>query len=166
MKRFIVTFTVVLLGLFTLELTAPVKAHLIDPWTGLLARITVWIIKIFDSQAMATGNVIQDLASGFGVAIEAGCNGVEAVIILLAAILAFPAPMPYRLKGILLGMAAIMLLNVARIITLFYLGKWDMAIFEWAHLYVWPVLIILDALVVFMLWTHFAPRSATGKVSS
>ena len=38
------------------------------------------------------GKVIRSTANGFAVSIEAGCNGVEATIVLIAAIFAFPAP--------------------------------------------------------------------------
>lgn len=52
---------------------------------------------------MAQGKVIWDPTSGFAVSIEAGCNGVEAGIILISAMLAYPASWSARLIGILLG---------------------------------------------------------------
>ena len=42
-------------------------------------------------------------ANGFAVSIEAGCNGVEATIVLVAAILAFPAPWKRKLVGLAIG---------------------------------------------------------------
>jgi len=41
--------------------------------------------------------------NGFAVTILAGCNGVEAMIVLLAAMLAYPAPWKRRLIGLLVG---------------------------------------------------------------
>ncbi len=41
-----------------------------------------------------------------------------------------------------------------RIVSLFYLGQWNQQWFEWAHLYVWQALIMLDALIVWLLWTR------------
>jgi exosortase/archaeosortase family protein len=52
---------------------------------------------------------------------------------------------------------AIQVLNLARIVSLFYLGQWDMKWFEWAHLYLWQALIMLDALIVWMLWIRALP---------
>ena len=86
--------------------------------------------------------------------IESGCNGVEATIVLVAAILAFPAPWKNRLVGLAVGIAAVQGLNVIRVISLFYLGQWDIDVFEWAHLYVWQALIMLDVLIVWLIWVR------------
>ena len=81
------------------------------------------------------------------------------MIILVAAILAFPAPWRYRLWGMALGILTIQILNLVRIISLIFLGMWNHAAFEWAHLYVWQALIILDALLVWLIWLRSLPRS-------
>ena len=57
--------------------------------------------------------------------------------------------------AIILGFIAIQLLNILRIISLFYLGQWNYEIFEWTHLYLWPVLIMLDVLLVFALYLRW-----------
>jgi len=93
--------------------------------------------------------------TGFAVSIEAGCNGVEAGIILVAAILAFPSRWREKLIGIVVGLATIQALNLLRIISLFYIGQWNRTFFEWAHLYVWQTLIMLDVLIVFLLWLRW-----------
>ena len=51
----------------------------------------VALVTWFDSNAAAMGKVLWNPATGFGVSIELGCNGVEACIILFAAVVAFPA---------------------------------------------------------------------------
>ena len=106
-----------------------------------------------------SGKVIWSTESGFGVSIEAACNGVEAMIILFAALMAFPATWKQRLVGLLVGTIAIQALNLVRIISLFYLGQWDKDWFEFFHLYLWQMLIILDALFVWLLWLRWIARS-------
>jgi exosortase H (IPTLxxWG-CTERM-specific) len=159
--RFLVWFLVLLTALFTLEMLAPVQRTLILPWTALLADLCGWLMQLFDDQIAVTGKVIRSTTSGFGVSIEPGCNGVEAMIVLLAAIAAFPAPWRYKLQGLLAGFLAIQALNLARIISLYYLGLWHPVLFEWAHLYIWQALIMLDALIVFLVWVRFIPGPAT-----
>ncbi len=155
MKRFTTLFTLALLGLFTLEMLAPVQAAVIQPFTGWLADISAVLIKPFDTDVRATGRIISHTQSGFAVSIEAGCNGVEAAIVLIAAVLAYPAPIARKLTAIAFGFCAIQAMNIARIISLFYLGQWNKDLFLWTHLYLWPVLIMLDVLVVFMLYLHY-----------
>ena len=105
------------------------------------------------------GKILKSADNGFAVSIEAGCNGVEATIVLVAAILSFPAPWKNKVIGLLAGILAVQGLNVVRIISLFYLGQWDYTVFEWAHLYVWQALIMLDVLIVWLLWVRTLPKS-------
>ncbi len=166
MLRFSILFVVLLLALFTIEVLQPVQDHVILPFTAVLANISVFIIELFDSGVESYGKVIRDLESGFAVSIEPGCNGVEALIILFAAIFAFPASLKHKLIGFAIGFVAIQSLNLVRIISLFYLGQWNMTWFNWFHLYLWQALIILDALVVWLIWLRMLPpRSGPGDGS-
>jgi exosortase H (IPTLxxWG-CTERM-specific) len=158
MKRFAALFVVLLLALFALELTPPGQL-VVRPWTGFVADSSAAAIRAFDGDAMSQGNVLFSRKNGFAVAIEAGCNGVEAFLVLAAAILAFPAPWKHKLAGLAIGALAIQALNVVRVITLYYLGQWNAQAFEWAHLYAWQALIMLDALIVWLLWIRALPRS-------
>jgi exosortase H (IPTLxxWG-CTERM-specific) len=111
---------------------------------------------------VSQGKVLQSASNGFAVSIEAGCNGVEATIVLVAAILAFPAPWKRKLVGLAIGVVAVQGLNIVRVISLFYLGQWNFNVFEWAHLYVWQALIMLDVLIVWLLWVRTLPRVPLG----
>jgi exosortase H (IPTLxxWG-CTERM-specific) len=159
MLRFFIIFSVLLIGLFTIEILQPAEKYVIIPFTSLVADISVWMVQVFDENVIATGNVIRDKVSGFGVRIERGCNGLEAVIILFSAIFAFPAPLKNKLIGFVAGFFAIQILNLVRIISLYYLGQWNYAAFEWFHLYLWQALIILDAMVVWLIWLRTLPGS-------
>lgn len=158
LKRFIGVFLVVLIGLFTLEMLVPVQQHVIIPFTESLARISAMLITPFDDTVIAYGKVLRFVDTGFAVSIEAGCNGVEATIVLIAAVLAFPAPWKSRALAIVLGFLAVQGLNIVRIISLFYLGDWNMDAFKWIHLYLWPALIMLDVLIVFIVYLRYLAR--------
>jgi len=155
--RFAILFFVYLVGLFALEILNPVQQHVILPFTAGVAHVSVWLIHLFDGSVVASGNQIINAASGGGIEIVAGCNGVEAVIILVACVLAFPAPWRSRLIGLVLGFLAIQSLNTVRIISLFYLHEWNKVWFDWFHHYLWQALIILDALVFFLLYLRYLP---------
>jgi exosortase H (IPTLxxWG-CTERM-specific) len=153
--RFVSIFLLSLLSLFTLELLEPVQRIFIVPFTGLLAEASATLISPFDDAVMFSGKILRDARTGFAVSIESGCNGVEASIVLFAAVLAFPAPWRYRLGAVLFGVLTIQLLNLGRIISLYYLGQWNLDVFSWVHLYLWPALIMLDVLVVFMVYLSY-----------
>ena len=157
MLRFFLLFVVMLAVLFGLELTPWVQDWLVVPWTNALASISTWIVTLFDGNVTATGKIMRSTTNGFAVSIEAGCNGVEATLVLLAAMLAYPAPWKYKVVGLVVGILAVQLLNILRVISLFYLGQWNYDVFEWAHLYVWQALIMLDVLVVWLIWVRRVP---------
>ena len=158
MIRFFILFLVLLAVLFGLELTPPVQQWFVEPWTNTLARISAGLVTLFDPDVISTGKVLRSTTSTFAVSIEAGCNGVEATLVLLAAMLAFPASWSRKALGLIAGIAAVQGLNMVRVISLFYLGQWNREVFEWAHLYVWQALIMLDVLIVWLLWVRTLPR--------
>lgn len=162
MLRFFVLFIVLQAALFGLELTPLAQAWFVEPWTIALAHISTNLVTLFDHDVVATGRIIRSTANGFAVSIEAGCNGVEATIVLVAAMLAYPAPWTRKLGGILAGTIAVQGLNIVRVISLFYLGQWNRSWFEWAHLYVWQALIMLDVLIVWLVWVRTLPRDVHG----
>ena len=165
MKRFLIAFPLLVVLLFSLELLPWGQIWLVQPWTAFIADVSAGAIRLFDDRVLAQGKIIWDQTSGFAVAIEAGCNGIEAAIILMAAMLAFPvATRQQRFIGIALGLMTVQTLNILRIISLFYLGQWNRTVFEWAHLYVWQALIMLDVLLVFLFWLRWVSRQAhTGS---
>ena len=155
MAKFLLIFCSVLALLFAIEMLNPVQEAVIHPFTAVLANVSTAVILPFDDTVIAQGRILRDATTGFAVSIEAGCNGVEAAIVLIAGILAFPASIQHKVIAILAGFVFVQALNIVRIISLFYLGQWNYTVFEWFHLYLWPVLIMLDVLVVFAIYLQW-----------
>jgi exosortase H (IPTLxxWG-CTERM-specific) len=157
--RFALVFVLALAALFTAQLTQPVQRIAVLPWTAGIASASAGLITLVDAHVVASGKVLRSTATGFGVSIEAGCNGVEAALILIAAMLAYPAPWKHRAIGIVAGLAAVQALNIVRVISLFYVGQWSLRAFEWSHLYLWQALIMLDVLIVWLIWMRTIPAT-------
>ena len=163
MVRFFVSFLLIQAVLFGAELTPWAQTYLVQPWTNGIAAVSAWLVTVFDPNVVAIGKVLRSTANGFAVSIEAGCNGIEACIVLVAAVLAFPAPWRNKLIGLCAGIVAVQGLNIVRVISLFYIGQWNMQAFEWTHLYVWQALNMLDVLVVWLVWVRTLPREHVGR---
>jgi exosortase H (IPTLxxWG-CTERM-specific) len=160
MIRFTILFLVIMTALFAAELSRPAQEALVIPWTAGLARLSAGLVTVFDPQVVSNGNILQSARNGFAVSIEAGCNGIEAALILIAAMFAFPAPWKHRLMGVAVGLVAVQALNVVRVVSLFYLGQWNAKAFEWAHLYLWQALIMFDVLIVWLIWIRTLPETS------
>ena len=144
MKRYAWTYFILLGILFAVETLPSIQVFTVGAWTQFLADLSGNLMQIFDSRVVVEGSNLKNRETGFAVSIKAGCNGVEAAIILAAAILAYPSGWAKKGLGMALGVLAIQCLNLLRIISL-----------NVAHLYVWPGLIILDALIIFLVWLHW-----------
>ena len=149
--------------LFTLEMLQPVKQGVIDPFTNSLALVSGYLMGVFDSGIAVDGIYISSLRKAFTLRIEAGCNGVEPMIIFTAAVVAFQASVKAKLMGIVIGFFGIQIINILRIISLFYIGEWSLKAYEWAHLYVCQALILLDAFVLWVIWVRQLDRYEIQK---
>ena len=164
MRRFLLAFSGIGLLLYGLVYSPPVREGIIGPFTDGLTVAAGGLITLFGGQAWVQGNVLA--VPGFSVRILDLCNGVEATLLLWTAMLAFPAPWSYRLWGLLIGVLGVQALNLARIVSLVYLGVWKPAWFNWVHWYVWDALILLDVLLIFLLWLRRLPVDTTAHASA
>lgn len=182
MWSFLLKLIVLILALLFIDVSTWGQRNIVDPFTGGVARVSATIMQAFDDDVEAVGRQIYTLqpwnakpvinpdgttalntdgspyVQPWAIEIAPGCNGLEAVAILIAALIAFPATWRQRAIGFVIGFFAIQILNQVRIISLFYIGMWDMRWFDWFHLYLWQALIILDALIVWLLWLRWITR--------
>lgn len=154
-QRFLLLFIASALGMFILLLSAPVRP-LIEGFSGALAITAASIVRLAGGICEQREAVMSNPLRGFALEVRDGCNGVNVVILLWAAILGYPSAIGKKLWGLGAGLAAIQVLNLLRIISLFYLGQYYRSMFDFVHLYVWELLIILDAIVVFAMWSRRA----------
>lgn len=157
MTRFLLLFGISLAVLFGL-LLAPATVPAVDRFTRGLVTVSAALIRLFGGHAVADGDLLQDPSTSFAIRMAYGCNGAHVTILLWAAVLAFPATWLQKAKGLLAGTAAIHIVNLIRFISLFYVGEYNRAWFDFAHLYLWESLMMIDTLVIFWTWAHFVRR--------
>ena len=162
MGRFLLLFGLCL-ALFFGILLAPVTVPAIDDFTRGLVTVSAAVIHLFGGHAIANGDLLQDPTSRFRIQMAYGCNGAHVTILLWAAVLAFPATWMQKIKGLLAGTAAIHIVNLIRFISLFYVGIYNRAWFDFAHLYLWESLMMIDTLVIFWTWVHFVRKSGQSE---
>jgi len=98
------------------------------------------------------------ISGSFKLKIARGCEGIEGVIILLAAILAFPAGIKFKSMGVIVGVFVIYSLNLFRVAGLYYTLKYKPGLFDMMHIYVGQTLIILVAFLYFIIWLTLQVR--------
>lgn len=151
-KVFLLRFIAVLLFFYFVVAIRPVNDHVIVPFTGLIVRASAAVLRGLGEPAQAVGTLLTSPA--FTVDVKNGCNGVEAMLLLVAAILAFPATVRQRLLGLLAGVAVIQVANLLRVVSLFWLGVHHRDVFELFHAAIWQTALILMSVVLFILWSR------------
>lgn len=141
---------------FAIEVMPYVDRTFVAPFIHAITAASGGLIDLFGGAATVTIDVIQSPVNGFAVKVDNGCSGLEAVILICAAVLAFPTTWKLRALGVLFCSFAILSMNIIRIVSLFYIGQYSMKWFEWAHLYAWDILIMVDGLVAILLWIRYA----------
>jgi exosortase/archaeosortase family protein len=155
--RFAVIFTVVGGALLTLY-SFPYAEHGIrEVWfaryLAIYARLAGLVLRIFDPSVRVVGN---DILGRTSLTVAKNCDAMDVSLLLASAIVAFPAQWTRRLVGIGVGVAFLTVVNVLRIVSLYFVGvHWPTA-FEPIHAEVWPLAIVALAAAVFLAWSRWA----------
>jgi exosortase H (IPTLxxWG-CTERM-specific) len=141
---------------FTVVALRQVDAVVVAPYTAFVARISGFVLRVFGEEAVVNGSVVS--SSRFAVTIYNGCNGLITSLILTSAVLAFPARWSAKFIGVVGGLLAIQLINLVRIVSLFYVGVFLPQYFSEAHIFIWQSLVILFGISLWIIWAHrFSP---------
>jgi exosortase H (IPTLxxWG-CTERM-specific) len=144
-----------LLAVLTLlTITSWFRAGIEGPLISINADVSRWILTALGTPTLRDGQHLH--AAGFSVEVVSGCTGLFVFIILLAAVLAFPASWRMKAAGLAWGAALIFVLNQLRIVTLFLAGARAPWLFEDLHLFVWQGAIVV--LIAFY-WYAWASRA-------
>ena len=156
--RYLGLFLLITVALFSVLATPRAEQLFVAPFTRGQVDACALLICLFDDRVQATGDILR-FADGHGaVQVLAGCNAVEVCALLIAAIVAFPGKLKYGLIGAAVGVAALQLVNLLRIISLLYLSRGSESLFEFFHNYVWDAMIGLEGLLIFFLWVRWQGR--------
>jgi exosortase H (IPTLxxWG-CTERM-specific) len=150
--RFIGTYALVLSGSFLVLALRPVNDRVVNPYTTLVAHEARLVLNLFGEGATVSGQVLS--SPRFSVAIYNGCNGLEAILIFVSGVVAFPSPWRRKLAGIALGFLAIQVFNVVRVVSLFYVGAVRPQWFSVSHVFVWQSLVIIFGVVLWLVWVR------------
>ncbi|MGD8376253.1 MAG: exosortase H [Acidobacteriota bacterium] len=141
----------VLLFAFLLQ-TEWVARGFVHPFTEGVARAAGFLLDGLGERTRVEGTRLS--SPRFAVNIYHGCNGVLATSIFGAAVLAFPATWKERGLGLLLGIPLIQVVNMVRILSLYYIGIHWPRLFAAAHGYVWQSIVILLSMVLWIFWAE------------
>jgi len=150
--RFLILFLTILGVSFTVVALRQVNDAFVTPYTAVIARMSGFVLRIFGEEAVVTGCVVS--SPRFAVTIYNGCNGLITSLTFISGVLAFPAKISAKLIGVIGGLLTIQLINLVRIVSLFYIGVFLPQHFNDAHIFVWQSLVIIAGVSLWIVWAH------------
>lgn len=113
------------------------------------------VLRAFDPSVRVAG---QEIVGSFAMRIVQTCDAMDVTILLVSAIVSWSAPIGRRLVAALVGVLALAFLNLLRICSLYLIGMTRPSLFEAAHLDVWPAVILVVTVGLFLLFTSTEQR--------
>jgi exosortase family protein XrtM len=99
-------------------------------------------------------------SGGANLRVTRGCEGIEMFLLLVAAILAFPASARHRFQGLLVGSVLAYLLSITRLTALHYTLHYSPAAWEALHGLILPLGPIVLMALYFLHWSSISQRSS------
>ncbi|HEY7910777.1 MAG TPA: exosortase H [Blastocatellia bacterium] len=135
---------------FIFGIAPGVRRGLVQPYTVFLADAVAAVLNLFGEGARTDGATV--ISSRFSISIAMGCDGVEPMCLFMAGVLAYPASWRARLVGLALGVPVIHLINLARLIMLYYAGVMMPSVIDEIHVYVAQTIVILLSTAILIFW--------------
>jgi len=123
-------------------------------------RPAAWLINLITPNVQAQAIDFSVRAYGGGLNILNGCEGLEALFLLIAAFVVLPITSRSRLIGMLVGIVFVFVINQLRILVLFYAYRADHALFDSLHSTVTPIAVVLLVGLYFYAWAFKASGHA------
>lgn len=152
--KFLVGF-IVLTAVFY-GIVAITRDNIFMGYVNATAYIASMFLKIFGVHSNSGNGIITD--GSFALYLAFGCEGSEPIMIFAAATLAFPAKWKDKLTGLVAGVLILYVLNLVRILALFFIGKHFPDSFRSFHGEIFPVIFIFLAIIVWFLWINRLPK--------
>jgi exosortase/archaeosortase family protein len=150
--RFALTFVAIAAALFTLygfpfELFGA-KQDWLHGYLAAYAQLAGGALGLFERGLIIDDTLIQ---GRFALQIVRNCDAADVNILFVSALCAFPAKVRFKAPLVLAGVAALVAANVLRICSLYYVGVYAPARFKVVHEEVWPLLLVMWTVGVFVL---------------
>jgi len=150
-RFFVIYFILITIGMSMLEL--PILDNFYRNFGELLAILTGNLIRLFDSSVIVNKAILTQLSTGFALEVTRECLAVETTMLFSVAVFIWHATWQQKLRWLLPSILLIQIINIVRLITLLYLGKWFPDYFDLIHENLWPLIFVLLILMLLIYWS-------------
>ncbi len=153
--RFVSVFIILLIIYFSFTQSGWFIDGFFPPFQHLNVELIAGLLQwIGEPVTYAKENIF---APTFTLAFVRGCDALDPTATFICAIIAYPTSIVHKLWGIATGISAIFVLNIGRVISLYYI---QLHIPDWyhvMHLHVWQVTFVIIAIALWAMWASALP---------
>jgi len=125
------------------------------------AKISTFFLNLLQIPVKSIGD---SLTSGdFSIRIRNGCDAIEATAILLCAMLIYPTSWKNKSIGLLVGLLLLVILNIIRIMSLYFINIYIPSIFDVMHVSIWQVLFIVFPILIILWWIKWSNKELVNS---
>jgi exosortase/archaeosortase family protein len=128
-----------------------------DRYLSAYASMAGGVLSVFEPSVHVSGT---NIIGRIPLQIVKNCDAIEINVLFVAAVLAFPGLTRRRVVAAAAGVVLLVVANVARLCSLYYVGIYAPSSFEFFHLELWPLVLVILAAVNFLLWASWLQRPA------
>jgi len=128
---------------------------LVSRWT---AASTAQVLNVLGASVSTEGTIVG--SSSFAYTVVAECTAIGPIILFAGAVFAYPATIRSKAAGIAMGVVFLTVLNLVRLVSLFYIGSAFPQYLPMAHFLVWQAAIIIFAILFWLFWVERFTRGA------
>jgi len=116
--------------------------------------LSAGILNIFGADVTSRAEIIS--SDDFSVSIEEGCDAIAPAILYAISVAIFPIATRTKWRGLFLGLLAIAVLNIIRIVSLYFTGVHAPSLFEFMHVDFWQAIFIVFTAGIWIYWMRWA----------
>ncbi len=152
--KFVLLFGLLLLIFYALYGSNFFQEAIVVPAVNFQAIFSNFVLNLLSQDTVVNGGIISNELGSINVG--KGCDGIEAIMLYVIGVLVVPFSFKTKWPGLLFGFLALFLLNMIRIIGLFFANIYFPEAFETLHLHGGFALFIVVTLILWLIWANWA----------
>jgi len=135
-----------------------------QPILKMYSAVSAGILNIFGAGVTSRAEIIS--SADFSVSIEEGCDAIAPAILYAISVAIFPIATRTKWKGLFFGLLAIAILNIIRIVSLYFTGVHAPSLFEFMHVDFWQAIFIVFTVGIWIYWMRWATAQTQPQTES
>lgn len=161
--RFVGLFAFFMSLAYVCEITPSIRKHVFPAYLRHNARVSGAILNVLGEDVRVHRRSIS--SPRFAIEVQHGCDALLPTGLFVAITLASPVRFRTKIPGIIVGTVILMLMNLVRIMSLYYAGIHLPESFRMIHTQVWPPVFVCLSLFLWIVWALWA-RDRAGRIAN